>query len=293
MLYDTYQVHSDVLAPIRLMAEFFRGVLTQPWPLIEDAPFVRGAAAAMELLSNAGMSHDRPDFGIRSVTVDDGNVVAVTEEIVSSHPFCNLLHFRKEGTRDEPTILVVAPLSGHFSTLLRGTVQTLLPDHNVYITDWVNARNIPLLYGRFDLDDFVEAVTRFIRLLGPQIHVIAVCQPSVPVLAAVSLLAAAGDPCQPASMILMGGPIDTRANPTEVNRFAMSHPLKWFDRTVITTVPARYPGAFRRVYPGFLQLAGFLSMNFDRHVSAHWSMFHNLVRGDGDSAAATRAFYKE
>ena len=292
MLYDTYQAHDDVLAPIRLLAEFCRAVLIQPWPLIKDAPLVRSTAAAMELLSNAGMSHGRPEFGIRSVTIG-GEEVAVTEEIVASHPFCRLLHFRKDGVRDEPTVLVVAPLSGHFSTLLRGTVQTLLPEHNVYITDWVNARNVPLLYGRFDLDDFVDVVIRFIRLLGPSIHVMAVCQPSVPVLAAVSLMAAADDPYQPASMILMGGPIDTRANPTEVNRFAMAHSLEWFDRTVITAVPGRYPGAFRRVYPGFLQLAGFLSMNFDRHVSAHWSMFHNLVKGDGDSAAATRAFYKE
>ena len=292
MLYDTYQVHSDVLAPIRLAAEFFRGVLTQPWPLIKDAPLVRGAAAAMELLSNAGMSHDRPDFGIRSVKTDRKDV-SVTEEVVATHPFCELLHFRKDGTQDDPTALVVAPLSGHFSTLLRGTVQTLLPEHNVYLTDWQNSRNVSLLHGRFDLDDFVDLVIRFIRLLGPAIHVIAVCQPSVPVLAAVSLMAAAGDPCQPASMVLMGGPIDPRANPTEVTRFAMAHSLEWFDRTVITTVPARYPGAFRRVYPGFLQLAGFLSMNLDRHVSAHWSMFHNLVKGDGDSAAATRAFYKE
>jgi poly(3-hydroxybutyrate) depolymerase len=222
MLYDTYQVHSDVLAPIRLMAEFFRGVLTQPWPLIENAPFVRGAAAAMELLSNAGMSHDRPDFGIRSVAMD-GHEVAVIEEVVASNPFCNLLHFRKEAFRNEPTILVVAPLSGHFPTLLRGTVQTLLPDHNVYITDWLNSRNVPLLYGRFDLDDFVDLVIRFIRLLGPSVHVMAVCQPSVPVLAAVSLMAADDDPCQPASMVLMGGPIDPRANPTEVNHFAMAH----------------------------------------------------------------------
>jgi poly(3-hydroxybutyrate) depolymerase len=293
MLYDTYQVHSDVLAPIRLTAEIFRGVLTQPWPLIENLPFVRSAAAAMELLSNAGMSHDRPDFGIRSITID-GEEIAVTEEVVASHPFCNLLHFHKEPrAHDEPTILVVAPLSGHFSTLLRGTVQTLLADHKVYITDWRNSRNVPLLHGRFDLDDFVDLVIHFIRLLGPNVHVMAVCQPSVPVLAAVSLMAANDDPCQPASMVLMGGPIDTRANPTEVNHFAMAHSLEWFDRTVITTVPARYPGAFRRVYPGFLQLAGFLSMNFDRHVSAHWSMFHNLVKGDGNSAAATRAFYKE
>jgi poly(3-hydroxybutyrate) depolymerase len=292
MLYDTYQAHSDVLAPIRLIAEFFRGVLTQPWPLIEDAPLVRSAAAAMELLSNSGMSHDRPEFGIHKVVVG-GEEVGVSEEVVASHPFCRLLHFRKDGHHDEPTVLVVAPLSGHFSTLLRGTVQTLLLDHNVYVTDWINARNVPLIYGRFDLDDFVDLIIRFVRLLGPRIHVVAVCQPSVAVLAATSLLAAAQDTCQPATMVLMGGPIDTRASPTDVTRFAEAHALDWFDRTVITTVPARYPGAFRRVYPGFLQLAGFLSMNLDRHVSAHWSMFQNLVKGDGESAAATRAFYKE
>src|SRR5262249_4038565 len=158
--------HSDVLAPIRLTAEFFRGVLIQPWPVIKDSALVRGAAAAMELLSNAGMTHDRPDFGIGFVEID-GKEVPVTEEIVTSHPFCNLLHFRKEGCHDEPTILVVAPLSGHFSTLLRGTVATLLPEHNVYLTDWQNSRNVPLLHGRFGLDDFVELVIRFIRLLGP------------------------------------------------------------------------------------------------------------------------------
>jgi poly(3-hydroxybutyrate) depolymerase len=292
MLYEAYQVQNDILGPIRLMAEAFRGFFDQPWPLVGDAPFIRGAAAAMEMLSNAGISHDRPNFGIRSVTIE-GREVAVTEEIVANHPFCKLLHFRKDCAREEPILLVVAPLSGHFPTLLRGTVQTLLPEHDVFITDWANARNVALLHGRFGLDDFVDLVIRFIRLLGPHIHVMAVCQPSVPVLAAVSLLAAAGDPCQPASMILMGGPIDPRASPTEVNRFAQAHSLGWFERTVITTVPGRYPGAFRRVYPGFLQLVGFLSMNLDRHVSAHWEMFHNLVRGDGDSAAATRAFYKE
>jgi poly(3-hydroxybutyrate) depolymerase len=292
MLYEAYQIHSDALAPIRLMAEAFRGFLDQPWPLLENAPLIRNTAAMMELLSNAGMSHRRPDFGIGAVTIG-GEEVAVNEEVVASDPFCNLLHFRKDSARDGPTILVVAPLSGHFPTLLRGTVQTLLPDHDVFITDWANARNVPLLHGRFGLDDFVDLVIRFIHLLGPRVHVMAVCQPSVPVLAAVSLLASAGDAHQPASMILMGGPIDPRANPTDVNRFAEAHSLDWFERTVITTVPGRYPGAFRRVYPGFLQLAGFLSMNLERHVSAHWGMFNNLVRGDGDSAAATRAFYKE
>jgi poly(3-hydroxybutyrate) depolymerase len=292
MLYDAYQAQNDFFGPIRLIAETARGWLGQPWLPIGDMPCIRGAAAAMELLSHAGLSHERPDFGIRSVTVE-GQEVAVAEQVVASHPFCDLLHFRKDSTREQPTVLVVAPLSGHFPTLLRGTVETLLADHNVYLTDWHNARDVPLLYGRFDLDDFVELVIRFIRFLGPRIHVMAVCQPSVPVLAAVSLMAAEGDPCQPDAMILMGGPIDARVNPTAVNRFAEAHSLDWFERRVITAVPARYPGAFRRVYPGFLQLAGFLSMNFDRHLSAHWTMFRDLAAGNGDSAAATRAFYDE
>lgn len=292
MLYEAYQVHTDVLGSTRLIAETLRCMLNLPCPLFVNAPLIRSASAAMELLSNAGLSHHRPDFGIRAVTIE-GQEVAVTEEIVATDPFCKLLHFRKDKAYEAPTILVVAPLSGHFPTLLRGTVQALLSDHDVFLTDWANARNVPLLHGRFGLDDFVDLIIRFIRLLGPRVHVMAVCQPSVPVLAAVSLLAAGADPCQPASMILMGGPIDPRANPTEVNRFAEAHSLDWFERTVITTVPGRYPGAFRRVYPGFLQLAGFLSINLDRHVSAHWTMFHNLVRGDGETAAATRAFYKE
>jgi poly(3-hydroxybutyrate) depolymerase len=292
MLYEAYQAQNDLFGPIRLIAGTASQWLGGSWLPFGTMPFVRGAAAAMELLSHAGLSHERPDFRINSVTID-GKKIPVAEEVVVSHPFCNLLHFRKDLSRNEPTVLVVAPLSGHFATLLRGTVETLLCDHNVYLTDWVNARDVPLLFGRFDLDDFVELVVRFVRLLGPRVHVMAVCQPSVPVLAAVSLLAATADPCQPSSMILMGGPIDTRANPTAVNRFAEAHTLDWFERTVITSVPARYAGAFRRVYPGFLQLAGFLSMNFDRHVSAHWTMFRDLARGNGESAAATRAFYDE
>jgi len=292
MLYDAYQAQNDIFGPIRLMAGTASEWLGRSWLPIGDLPFVRGAAAAMEMLSHAGMSHERRAFRVNAVTIDNQEV-PVSEEVVASHPFCNLLHFRKDLIRDEPTVLVVAPLSGHFATLLRGTVETLLADHNVYLTDWVNARDVPLLFGRFELDDFVELVVRFVRLLGPRTHVMAVCQPSVPVLAAAALLAADRDPCQPSSMILMGGPIDTRVNPTAVNQFAKAHTLDWFEQTVITTVPARYPGAFRRVYPGFLQLAGFLSMNFDRHVSAHWTMFRDLTRGDGESAAATRAFYSE
>src|SRR5271169_4769811 len=292
MLYDAYQVQNDIFRPVRLMADAAHDWLRHPWLPVGDMPCMRSAAAAMELLSHFGMSHERPDFGIESVTIE-GAQIAVDEEVVVSHPFCNLIHFRKNSPRAEPAVLVVAPLSGHFPTLLRGTVETLLADHDVYLTDWANARDVPLLHGRFGLDDFVELVMCFTRHLGPRIHVMAVCQPSVPVLAAVSMMAAESDPYQPASMILMGGPIDTRVNPTAVNRFAEAHTLDWLERRVITAVPVRYPGRFRRVYPGFLQLAGFLSMNFDRHVSAHWTMFRDLAAGNGESAAATRAFYSE
>jgi poly(3-hydroxybutyrate) depolymerase len=275
------------------MAEAARGFWSQPWPLIGDHPLMRGAAAACEMLSRSGMSHQRPDFGIAETRVD-GRVVAVTEEAVIRHPFCTLLHFAKQDCPvEQPRVLVVSPLSGHFATLLRGTVETLLQDHDVYITDWINARNVPLIHGRFDLDDFIDLIIGFVRELGKETHVVAVCQPSVPVLAAVSLMAMDGDPVQPASMTLMGGPIDTRRNPTQPNLLATSRSLEWFENSVIETVPARWPGAFRRVYPGFVQLAGFMTMNLDRHVTAHVDMFKHLVRGDGESAAAHRRFYDE
>lgn len=292
MLYAAYQAHADALAPVRLMAEAARGWFAHPWPVVGGHPMVRSLAAACELLSRAGMSHHPPAFGLRE-TVVGGRTVAVHEEAVSQHPFCTLLRFRKDISIEQPRVLLVAPLSGHFPTLLRGTVEALLPDHDVYITDWINARTVPLLHGRFDLDGYIDLVIDDLRTLGPGAHVVAVCQPSVPVLAAVSLMAAAGDPDQPASMVLMGGPIDPRANPTAVSVFGESHRMDWFERHVISPVPARYPGAFRRVYPGFLQLMGFVSMNLDRHVSAHTELFRNLVRGDGESARATKAFYDE
>lgn len=292
MLYTAYQAHSDVFAPVRLFADAARGWLQQPWPFVSGHPLVRGAAAGWELLARAGMSHKRPEFGLKETKIA-GRSVAVAEEAVVQRPFCTLTHFRKKTKTEQPQILLVAPLSGHFPTLLRGTVESLLPEHDVYLTDWINARNVPLVHGRFDLDDYIDHVADFLRIIGPGAHVIAVCQPSVPVLAAVSLMAADRDPALPASMVLMGGPIDTRANPTAVSAFGEAHTLDWFERHVIETVPARYPGAFRRVYPGFLQLAGFMSMNLDRHVSAHIDLFRNLVSGDGDSAQATRAFYDE
>jgi len=292
MLYYAYQAHCDALVPVRLLADAARDLLDQPWPGVGDLPLVRGAVAAMSLFSQTRLSHERTAFGIDRVRID-GAEIAVSEELVAVHPFCRLVHFRKAVALDQPKLLMVAPLSGHFATLLRGTIEAALPDHDIYLTDWINARNVSVQHGRFDLEDEIELLIDFIQRLGPDIHVMAVCQPSVPVLAAVSLMAAVGDPCQPRSMVLMGGPIDPGANPTEVNRFAQSHSLSWFEHMVITTVPARYPGAFRRVYPGFLQLAGFLSMNPDRHIDAHWRMFRQLARGDGDSAAATRAFYDE
>ena len=292
MLYETYQAHSDAFAPVRWMAHALQGLLNQPWPLLAHHPVIRSAAAACEMVARAGMWHERPDFGIRGTCID-GRAVPVDEVAVMRHPFCTLLHFRKTIDIHQPRVLVVAPLSGHFATLLRGTVETLLPDHDVYITDWINARNVPLLYGRFDLDDYTDLVIAFLRELGPETHVIAVCQPAVPVFAAVALLAADNDEAQPRSMTLMGGPIDTRRNPTVVNKLATSRPLAWFEHNVIATVPARYTGQFRRVYPGFLQLAGFMTMNLDRHVTAHMDLFKHLVRGDGESAEATRRFYDE
>jgi poly(3-hydroxybutyrate) depolymerase len=292
MLYQAYQAHDDVLAPFRLMAEATRGFLSHPWPFVGDNPFVRGAAAAFEMVSRSGIRHNRPDFGLSETTVN-GRTVAVREEAVARHPFCTLLHFAKDSKVVQPRVLVVAPLSGHFATLLRGTVETLLLDHDVYITDWSNARDVPLVHGRFDLDDFIDLVVGFLHQLGPDTHLVAVCQPSVPVLAAVALMAAEGDKLQPRSMTLMGGPIDTRRNPTKPNLLATSRPLEWFEKTVIETVPPRYIGAFRRVYPGFLQLAGFMTMNLDRHVTAHFDQYKHLIRGDGESADAHRRFYDE
>ncbi|HYL33257.1 MAG TPA: polyhydroxyalkanoate depolymerase [Stellaceae bacterium] len=293
MLYEAYQAHRDAFAPIRILAQTVQGVLSQPWPLVAHHPMVRAAAAACEMVARGGMWHERPPFGIKSVAIGN-QVLPVHEEVSACHPFCTLRHFRKEGIAAiQPRVLMVAPLSGHFATLLRGTIETLLPDFDVYVTDWINARNVPMLYGQFGLDDHIALMLSYMRDLAGDLNVIAVCQPAVPVLAAVALLAAAGDPAQPRSMTLMGGPIDTRVNPTAVNKLATTRSLSWFEKNVVAAVPARYPGAFRRVYPGFLQLAGFMTMNLDRHVTAHVDLFNHLVRGDGESAAATRKFYDE
>lgn len=292
MLYQAYQAQADFMGPFRLMAQSTGALLKQPWPGLSDNVVARTVVAACELVVRSGMSHTRPPFGIPT-TIVNGREVPVTEKDVVETPFGNLLHFAKPGGANQPRVLLVAPMSGHFATLLRGTVKTLLPDNDVYITDWKNARSVSLRHGRFDLDDFIDTLVGFMNFLGPKHHVIAVCQPAVPVFAAVALMAADGAPNQPATMTLMGGPIDTRINPTQVNLLATTRDFEWFEHNVITPVPMRYPGAFRRVYPGFLQLAGFMQMNLDRHVNAHVDLFHHLVKGDGESAEATQTFYDE
>jgi poly(3-hydroxybutyrate) depolymerase len=292
VIYEAYQSYADAMLPMRSLAAAATWFLEGARPWFGDRVVLRGMAAGCNMFAHAGIRHDRLPFGIDRVMVD-GQEVAVTEEVIDTKPFCTLLHFKKTIAAGQPRVLVVASMSGHFATLLRGTVRTLLPDHDVWITDWENARNVSLVHGRFEFGDFVSYIIGFLRDLGPGAHVIAVCQPSAPVLAGVSLMAEANDPAQPASMTLIGGPIDTRINPTRVNELATSRPLNWFERNVIGTVPLRYPGALRRVYPGFLQIAGFMSMNHARHVNAHVELFNNLIQGDRESAQATRAFYDE
>jgi poly(3-hydroxybutyrate) depolymerase len=292
MLYQAYQVQADAFAPFRELARASKDFLNNPWLAFRDHPMLRHASATCELVSRVGITPRRPEFGITKTTVA-GREVAVSEVATLETPFCTLLNFRKDSDVELPRLLLVAPLSGHFATLLRGTVETLLPDHDVYITDWVNVRNVSLRHGRFDLDDHIELMMTFMRALAPELNVIAVCQPAVPVLAAAALLAQDGDAGQPQTLTLMGGPIDTRVAPTQVSKFAEAHSIPWLERNVIGTVPMRYAGSFRRVYPGFMQLAGFLSMNLDRHVNAHVELFKHLVTGDHESAEVTRKFYDE
>ena len=260
---------------------------------MRDTTLGQWTAATLDHFEHNTQNFAKPAFGhVR--TVIDGQDVDIIEEVAESRVWCDLLHFRRAAERPaDPRVLIVAPLSGHYATLLRGTVEAFLPDHDVYITDWRNARDVPVAAADFDLDDYIEYVTDYIRLLGPDVHVIAVCQPAVPVLAAVALMNADNDPACPASVTLIGGPIDTREAPTAVNAFAKKHDLAWFRSNVIHSVPFGRAGFLRRVYPGFLQLAGFMAMNMDKHMEAHWQMFMHLVEGDGESLASKRDFYKE
>ena len=292
MLYQAYQAHADLMSPVRGFAGVAARCLASLPPALADQVGIRSLAAAYEVLSRARFTHERPPFGIDSVEVG-GRSVAVTEEVTDRTTFCTLVHFAKDTRSPGPRVLLVAPLSGHFATLLRDTVRTMLRDHDVYLTDWHNARDVSLDDGRFGLDEYVEHVIHFLEVIGPGGHVMAVCQPCVPVLAAVSVMAEDRHPALPKSMVLMAGPIDASVMPTSVNELATSRPIEWFEQHVITTVPARYPGTGRRVYPGFLQVSAFLGMNVPRHVRSHMQLYRDLVNGDAASAAITKAFYDE
>jgi poly(3-hydroxybutyrate) depolymerase len=296
MLYHLYELNQAALSPARAAAEAYRLLFRNPLNPAYHTPLGRGAAAALELFERTTRRYRKPAWDI-AYTAVDGNEVAVRTRRVIAKPFCNLTYFDREVTptrrRKDPKLLIVAPMAGHYPTLLRGTVRDMLPNHEVYVTEWRDARRVPRSAGPFDLDDYIDYIIEFIRYFQGDVHVMAVCQPTVPVFAAVSLLEAARDRAIPRSMILMAGPIDTRVNPTEVNCFAEGRSIEWFERNVITQVPWPHPGMMRRVYPGFLQLSGFMGMNLDRHITAHRELFHNLVRGDGDSADKHREFYDE
>jgi poly(3-hydroxybutyrate) depolymerase len=293
MLYALYEMQRAGLAPIRAMANSALSMLDLPFNPLRPTPVGRLAAAALDSFEHTTRSFGKPAFGLAETEIE-GRMVAVTEEVALALPWCDLLHFRRDAERpNDAKLLLVAPMSGHYATLLRGTVAAFLPDHDIYITDWRDAREMRLSGPGFDLDSYIDYVIACLRHLGPDTHVIAVCQPAVPVLAAVSVMNAREPDAAPRSMTLIGGPIDTREGPTEVNNFAKKHDLAWFEGTVIQRVPFGYPGFMRRVYPGFLQLAGFMAMNLDRHMDAHWKMFMHLVEGDGEPLEAKRAFYTE
>jgi poly(3-hydroxybutyrate) depolymerase len=295
-LYWFYEMSHVALNPSRAMADATKHLFRNPLNPLTPTMFGKSIAAACEVFERSTRRYGRPEWDIRDTLVG-GERVPVAVETAWERPFCRLLHFarvfERAPQRPQPRLLVVAPMSGHFATLLRGTVEALLPSHDVYVTDWSDARMVPLSEGRFDLDDYIDYLISIMHFLRGDVHVLAVCQPSVPVLAAVAAMEAAEDPHVPHSMILMGGPIDTRVNPTGVNELAQSRGTDWFRRNVITKVPFPHPGALRDVYPGFLQLHGFVSMNLDRHIEAHRNLFQNLVQGDGDSVQKHREFYDE
>jgi poly(3-hydroxybutyrate) depolymerase len=301
MLYSAYELGYAALTPARMAAglgaRFWRSSLNP----IADTWVARSTAAAFDVFENATRRYPKPDWDL-DATVVDGATIPVSIEIAVEKSFCNLLRFRRDEaalekvrgrTIGDPKTLIVAPLSGHYATLLRGTVEAMLPEHDVYITDWANARSVPLAAGRFDLNDYVDYLIAFLRRIGPGAHAMAVCQPGPALLAAAAIMAEDDDPCRPASMTIMGSPIDARRSPTVPNLLAHQRPYEWFERNMIYTTPAPYPGVMRRVYPGFVQLYSFLSMNHDRHVNAHYDYFKHLVAGDGDSADKHRSFYDE
>ena len=292
MLYDAYEVQRSLLAGASTLANMGAGWLNNPANPFAYSHMGPIVASALDVFAHASASRGKPEFGIDSVLVD-GRTIAVSEEIVLRKPFGQLKHFRKEGVAGGPKLLIVAPMSGHYATLLRGTVERMAPGHDIYITDWRDAKLVPLEDGRFDLDDYIDYLVAFLEAIGPGAHMLAVCQPSVPAYAAAALMSADRHPYRPKTLTMMGGPIDTRKAPTEVNTVATERPFAWFERNVIATVPYHYPGGGRHVYPGFLQLAGFMAMNLGDHLASHWEMFKHLVQGDGESAEASKDFYDE
>ncbi|HEX4943881.1 MAG TPA: polyhydroxyalkanoate depolymerase, partial [Usitatibacteraceae bacterium] len=291
MLYQFYDWQREAMEPWRRLAQAANEFYGHPVSPFAYLPGSRNVAAAFDLMGRLTQRYERAEFGIGSVRVGERNC-AVTEVFELDRPFCRLLHFVKQGAPAQPRVLVFAPLSGHFATLLRDTVNSLLSDHDVWITDWIDAKEVPLAEGPFHFDDYVDYVRDFIGFVGPGVHAISVCQPTVPVLAGVSLMAAAGETV-PRSLTMMGGPIDTRSSPTAVNDFAKHRPISWFEAKVVQRVPMRYPGFMRRVYPGFLQFAGFVAMNPDRHFESHLQYYQHVIQGDGEGAGAHRRFYDE
>lgn len=297
MLYDAYEVQRSLLAGASTLANIGAAWMQNPINPLAYSHMGPIAASALDVFAHAAAPRGKPVFGLER-TVIDGAEVAVSEEVALRKPFGQLKHFVRTGAdgkriEGSPRLLIVAPMSGHFATLLRGTVERMLPGHDVYITDWRDAKMVPVDEGRFDLDDYIDYLIEFLEHIGPGAHMLAVCQPSVPAFAAACVMSADGNPARPRTLTMMGGPIDTRKAPTEVNTVATQRPFEWFERNVIVTVPYLYPGAGRKVYPGFLQLAGFMAMNFGNHLVSHWGMFKHLVDGDGESADATKDFYEE
>ncbi|MBX5040573.1 polyhydroxyalkanoate depolymerase [Rhizobium lentis] len=294
MFYQLYELNHAAMAPFRAAADIMRFAYANPLNPFAQTPFGRTMAASLEMFERTTRRYGKPEFGLKQTTIGE-QTVSVREEVVWSRSFCNLLHFARNvpaGRAADPRILIVAPMSGHYATLLRGTVEALLPIADVYITDWIDARMVPMTEGTFDFDDYVDYIIEMLHFLGHDTHVIAVCQPSVPVLVAAAVMEEAKDPLSPSSMTLMGGPIDTRINPTAVNKLAQERSLQWFSDNVIMNVPWPQPGFMRPVYPGFLQLSGFMSMNLDRHLVAHKEFFMHLVKNDGEPEKH-RDFYDE
>jgi len=292
MLYDAYEMQRSMMTGASAMAGAGAAWWQNPANPFSYMGGGQIVGSALEVFAHAAAPRGKPEFGLATTTVD-GRDVAVREEIVVRKPFGQLKRFVREGVEGGPKLLIVAPMSGHYATLLRGTVERMLQSADVYVTDWRDAKLVPLADGSFDLDDYVDYLVEFLEAMGPGSHMLAVCQPSVPAYATAALMSAQAHPCRPRTLTMMGGPVDTREAPTAVNTLATERPFAWFQQNVIATVPSAYPGGGRRVYPGFLQLAGFMSMNLGNHMTSHWEMFKHLVRGDGESADVTKDFYEE